>query len=152
MAYVTSEARRELLDEIATAIDRLGAALAALGAAYEQLDERTADRLEDELFGPVQKAYGRAQRTSTSFAERYDLPARSFAAQAPRLPSTGVKPLIDSAADAVGAADDALANLQDSMLPVEVGDPELRAGLVEVRELIGGFRAHARELVRGFGR
>src|SRR2546421_12083042 len=112
MAYVTSEARRELLDEIATAIDRLGAALAALGVAYEQLDERTADRLEDELFGPVQKAYGRAQRTYNGFASRYDLAARTFSPEAQRLPSTGVKGLIEAAADAVGAADDELGRLQ----------------------------------------
>jgi hypothetical protein len=38
------------------------------------------------------------------------------------------------------------------MLPVEVGDPELRAGLAEVRELLGGLRARARELVRTLGR
>ena len=33
-------------------------------------------------------------------------------------------------------------DLQDSMLPVEYGDPELRAGLAEVRELVG--EVHAR--------
>jgi hypothetical protein len=38
------------------------------------------------------------------------------------------------------------------MLPVEVGDPQLRAGLAAVRELIGGLRAQARELVRTLGR
>ena len=58
MAYVTREAREELLETIAEAIGEIGTALAALGAAYEQLDERTADRLEEELFRPVQVAYG----------------------------------------------------------------------------------------------
>jgi hypothetical protein len=152
MAYVTAEARQQLLDDVAQAIDALGAALVALGAAYEQLDERTADRLEDELFGPVQKAYGRAKRTYGGFAERYGLVTRDFMATPPRLPSTGVKALLEAAADAVGMADDGLAELQDSMMPVEVGDPELRAGLVEVRGLVDGYRAHTRELVRGFGR
>ncbi len=38
------------------------------------------------------------------------------------------------------------------MLPVEVGDPELRAGLAEVRELVGHLRRDARELVRTLGR
>ena len=33
MAYVTQQARRELLDTVAEATDELGAALAALGAA-----------------------------------------------------------------------------------------------------------------------
>ena len=38
------------------------------------------------------------------------------------------------------------------MLPVEVGDAELRAGLMDVRELLGGLRERARELVRTLGR
>jgi hypothetical protein len=38
------------------------------------------------------------------------------------------------------------------MLPVEVGDPELRAGLADVRELVGNLRSRARELVRTLGR
>jgi hypothetical protein len=152
MAYVTAQARQELLDAIAGAIVHLGEAIAALGVAYEQLDERTADRLEEELFGPVQKAYGRARRTYTEFAGRYGLNARTFSPEAQRLPSTGVKGLIDVAADAVGAADDELVQLQDSLMPIEVGDPELRAGLSDVRNLIDGFRMHARDVVRGFGR
>ena len=152
MAYVTAQARQELLDAIAGAIVHLGEAIAALGVAYEQLDEGTADRLEDELFGPVQKAYGRGRRTYTEFASRYGLSARAFSPEAQRLPSTGVKGLIEAAADAVGAADDELVRLQDSLMPIEVGDPELRAGLADVRGLIDGFRAHARDVVRGFGR
>ena len=73
MAYVSAEARQELLDTIADAIDELGVALAALGEAYEQLDERTADTLEEQLFRPVQTAYGRAQRTHSGFAQRFGL-------------------------------------------------------------------------------
>jgi hypothetical protein len=38
------------------------------------------------------------------------------------------------------------------MLPVEVGDAELRSGLAEVRELLGDLRARSRELVRTLGR
>jgi len=45
-----------------------------------------------------------------------------------------------------------LADLQDSMMPVEVGDPELRAGLAEVRELLGEVGARAREFTRTLGR
>jgi hypothetical protein len=152
MAYTTVEGRQELLDSLAGAIDQIGLALASLGAAYEQLDEPTADRLEEELFGPVQVAYGRAKRTHTEFAGRHGLTSPAFEAPSPGLPSTGSKGFIEAAVNAAGAADSALAALQDSMLPVEVGDAEVRAGLMEVRELLGGVRGRARELVRTLGR
>src|SRR5689334_16718436 len=45
MAYSADAARQEMLDEIATAIDGIAAALAALGTAYEQLTTAPADRL-----------------------------------------------------------------------------------------------------------
>ena len=152
MAYDTAEARQRLLDDFADAIDEIGAALAALGGAYELLDERTADRLEEELFRPIQSAYGRAQRTHAGFAARYGLPGRTFAAATPGVPSQGVKGFLESAVASVAEADTILAEIQDSMMPVEVGDPELRAGLAEVRELVGDLRARARELVRTLGR
>ena len=152
MAYVTAEARQELLDTIARATDEIGVALGVLGEAYEQLDEQTADRLEEELFRPVQVAYGRAQRTHAGFAERHGLPGRSFQPAVAGRPSQGVKGLLDEAVDAVAEADDVLAELQDSMRPVEVGDAELRAGLSEVRERLGALRGRARELVRTLGR
>jgi hypothetical protein len=153
MAYDSGEARRELLDVIGDATDRLALALAAIGAAYEQLDDATADRLEEALFRPVQLAYGRSRRTFNAFASRYGLPLRDFE---PALPggvaSQGVKVFVERAVDAVADADDILSELQDSMRPVEVGDPELRAGLAEVRELLGAIRAQAREFVRVLGR
>jgi hypothetical protein len=152
MTYTTAQGRQQLLDTLAQAIDELGAALAALGEAYEQLDEQSADRLEAELFRPVQIAYGRAQRTHTEFAARHDLASRAFAPASPGHPSQGVKGFLESAVDAVGRADGELATLQDSMLPIEVGDPELRAGLEQVRTLLGDVRRRARELVRRFGR
>ena len=52
MAYATQEARQHLLDTVAEAIAELQIAVAALGAAYEQLDEQSADRMEDALFRP----------------------------------------------------------------------------------------------------
>ena len=61
MAYSTAEGRQQLLDGLADAIEELGYALTALGAAYEQLDVTTADKLEEELFGPAQRAYGRGK-------------------------------------------------------------------------------------------
>ena len=152
MAYIAGEARRELLETIAAATDELGVALAALGAAYEQLDDQSADRLEETLFRPVQVAYGRAKRTHAGFAERHGLPGRDFEPATAGLPSQGVKGVLDRALEAVGVADHMLAELQDSMRPVEVGDPELRAGLAEVRELVGGVSGQGREFLRTFGR
>ena len=152
MTYVAGEARQELLDTLGDAIDEIAAALAALGAAYEQLGTVPADRLEEELFGPVQKAYGRAKRTHAGFAQRQGLEGRTFTPAPAGLPSTGIRGFIDSALASVSEADAVLSELQDSMMPVEVGDPELRAGLAEVRELLGGLRAHAREFVRTLGR
>jgi hypothetical protein len=152
VSYVARDARQELLDTLAEAIDEIASALAALGEAYEQLGTGPADRLEEELFGPVQAAYGRAKRTHAGFAQRHDLPGRTFAPATQGLPSTGARGFVDAAVDAVGEADSVLAELQDSMMPVEVGDPELRAGLAEVRELLGDVRGRAREFVRTLGR
>jgi hypothetical protein len=152
MAYVTEEARRQLLDDVAEAIEHLALALAALGSAYEQLDERTGDRLEEQLFGPAQLAYGRARRTHSSFAERHGLPGRTFEPVAPRAASHGVAGLVGMALEAVEEADATLAELQDSMMPVEVGDPELRAGLAQVRELLGVLPDRTREFMRTLGR
>ena len=152
MAYSTAEARQQLLDDLAHAIDELGVALAALGDAYEALDEQTADRMEEQLFRPVQVTYGRAQRTHAGFAERHGLPTRKWTPAQPGHPSQGVKGFLETAVAAVDECDAALADLQDTMLPVEVGDPELRAGLSEVRELVGHLRHDARELVRTLGR
>ena len=152
VAYVAGEARQELLDTLGEAIDEIASALAALGEAYEQLGTVPADRLEEELFHPVQTAYGRAKRTHAGFAQRQGLPAATFTPANQGLPSTGVRGFIDSAVASVAEADAVLADLQDSMMPVEVGDAELRAGLAEVRELLGGVSSRAREFVRTLGR
>lgn len=153
MTYVTAEARRQLLDELGQAIEDLGGALASLATAYELLDVAMADRLEEELFGPVQLAYGRARKTHSDFAGRYGLPARTFApAGDAGRPSRGVHEFLERAIDAVAAADTQLAELQDSMRPVEVGDPELRAGLAHVRELVGDLSERARLFARTIGR
>jgi hypothetical protein len=152
MVQTTAEAQRQLLDAVAEATDEIGVALASLGAAYEQLDENHADELEEGLFRPVQLAYGRGRRIHAEFAGRHGLPSRKFDPPSPGLASIGAKGFIDSAVVAVGKADNALATLQDSMLPVDVGDPELRAALAGLRELVGGTSQRARELVRTIGR
>ena len=152
VAYVAEEARQEMLDTLGEAIDEIAAALAALSEAYEQLGTLPADRLEEQLFRPVQAAYGRAKRTHVGFAQRQALPGRRFTPANPGLPSTGIRGFVDSAVVSVAEADAVLAELQDSMMPVEVGDAELRAGLADVRELLGDVRARAREFVRTLGR
>jgi hypothetical protein len=152
MAYTSAEARQQLADALADAIEDMGFALADLGAAYEQLDEHNAGILETELFAPLQRAYGRAKSTHARFASSHGLESRPFDAPSPGIPSTGVHGFIDSAVRSVAAADGGLSALQDSSLPTEVGDTELRAALTDVRELLGGVPRRARELERTLGR
>ena len=151
MAYVTAEARQELLDTVAEAADRIAVALAALGEAYELLDEQAADRMEELLFRPLQTAYGRAKKTHADFAQRHGLPARAFGAAPQVAPHTPAETLTD-ALDAAADADDILAELQDSLSPVEVGDPELRAGLSDVRRQLGDVATRAPQVLRTLGR
>jgi hypothetical protein len=152
MAYTTAEARQELLETVAQAADELGFASACLAEAYERLDEYNGDRLEAECFRPVQMAYGRAKRTHTEFAGRHGFPAAAFGAQPTGPASQGAAAFIARAVEAVGVADRTVADLQDSMLPVEAGDEELRAGLKSIREPLGGLPGKARDLLRGLGR
>ena len=130
----------------------VGTALALLSEAYERLDEQSADRLEQDLFQPVQTAYGRARRTHSEFAARCGLPSQTLTPAPLPAPSQSVRDLLVGAVEAAAKADTALATLQDSMLPVEVGDPELRAGLSEVRRLLGDVPARAQALQRTVGR
>ena len=152
MSYTTQEGREQILDDLAAAIEQIAGALAALGEAYEQLDEHNADVLEEQLFRPVQLAYGRARRTHAEFATRSGLPGRDFEAHTPGPQSQSVQDLIGRAVTDVETGDQLIADLQDSMLPVEVGDPELRAGLSQSREALDPVPHRARELVRTVGR
>lgn len=152
MSHRDDQTRQELLAALAQATDELGRALAALGAAYEQLDDQQADRLEEQLFRPVQRAYGRARRTHDEFASRHGLVSRQFALPAPGLPSSGVKGFVEEAVDAVDRAERELVALQESSIAIEIGDVELRSGLSEVRQSIDGLSEHARAFIRTFGR
>jgi hypothetical protein len=152
MSYRDTEARAQLLDALGQATDELGQALASLGAAYDQLDDQHADQLEDELFRPVQRAYGRARRTHAEFASRHGLTGRDFELPAPGPPSTGVKGFVDNAVAAVDRAELELVALQDSSMAIEIGDVELRSGLSEVRRFLDGLSEHARSFIRTFGR
>jgi hypothetical protein len=152
VSYSLSDARQELLEALAEAIESLGFALACLGEAYDQLDETTGERLEQAIFRPVQVAYGRAQRAYTGFAERYRIEARSFEAASAGVSPAGARGFVDMALNAVGEAELTLSTLQDSMLPVEAGDEELRAGLAAVRDRISSVAGEAREFTRTLGR
>jgi hypothetical protein len=153
MTYTSDEGRGELLGATAEAADTIAVALAALGEAYELVDEDTAERLEDELFGPVQAAYGRMKRGHAEFAARCGLPAASFAvAEPPGAPSGGARGYVEAAIASVEHADDILSELQDSLLPVEVGDPELRAAIADVRTRLAEVPVRGHELLRTLGR
>ena len=152
MAYSTAEARQQMLDDLALVIDELGVALAALGDAYEALDEQTADRMEEQLFRPVQVTYGRAQRTHAGFAERHGLPTRTFEPSAGGRAGQDARSLLDSRDRGVGEAEHLLVEIQDSMMPVEVGDAELRASLAGLRELVGPLPDRGAALLRTLGR
>ncbi|MHB1807849.1 MAG: hypothetical protein ACYCU0_00935 [Solirubrobacteraceae bacterium] len=150
MSYTVEEGREALRRAVAEAAGEIGAALEALGEAHELLDEHLAERLEDELFRPLRRAYGTAQRTSAELAGSTAPTQGAFGARG--APSHGAKGFIESAVSSAKRADEVLAELQDSMLPVEVGDAELRARLSSVRELLSGVPTAARELVRVLGR
>lgn len=137
---------------IAAAADEVATALSDLGEAYELLDERNADALEEQLFRPVQGAYGKLKTAHAEFAARSGLATRAFAARVGGAPSTGTRGFVDNATAAATRADLALVELQDSMLPVEAGDAELRARLTEVRQLLSVVPARAREFTRTLGR
>jgi hypothetical protein len=150
--YTDLDARQQLLDGLAEAGDELGRALSSLGAAHEALDEQQAERLEEELFRPLRLAYGRAKRTHAEFASRHDLPRHEFQVPFPGAPATGVKGFVEDAVAAVERAEMQIVGMQDSLMPIEVGDEGLRAGLSEVRQLIEGVARNARGLLRTFGR
>jgi hypothetical protein len=151
VSYTNDSGRRQILDDSVVGANYMGDALAALGEAYELLDENMADRMEASVFKPTQAAYGQLKRTLAEFATRYGLPQPTFRPStipAPTDPHTS----LDHVADLIQSADDALSELQDTLLPVEVGDADLRAGLSGTRVLIGRVPAAAEELIHTLGR
>jgi hypothetical protein len=151
MAYTNVEGRQQLLDELGSAAEALAMAIAALGEAYEALDNLTADRLEELLFRPTQAAAGRAKRTYGEFAAQHGFAPRTFAVGSAGH-AAGARGHIDHAVEAIRRADTELGELQDSMLPVEIGDAAVRAGISETRALLGPLPHAARELERTLGR
>lgn len=152
MAITALEARIKILGDLGAAIDQVALAVASLGDAFELLPEGAAERLEDTLFRPVQRAYAAGKRTHAGFAERNRLPTGAFELPSPGGASQDAAALVERAVAASAEADRRIAELQDSMLPVESGDGELRSGLGDVRELLAGISASAREFQRTLGR
>lgn len=152
MAYTQTEAREQILEGLVGAIDEIGVALACVTAAYEQLDDQSAERLEDRVFGPVQRAYGKAKRTHAEYAARVGTEAQRFGAPAPPPASLKARELIQQGAQAALRADESLSDLQSEQALVEVGDVELRRGIGEVRESISAVPRQAAELLRTLGR
>ena len=152
LAYTNLEGREGLLEALAESAELVGAALEFLGAAHERLDDQSAERLEEELFGSVQRAYAGARKAYAGFASRHNLSTRSF--DQPSVPPASLKAaeLIQKAADEAEGADEMLAGLQDDQALVEVGDVELRAGVADTRQAIGPVPARAREILRTLGR
>lgn len=152
MAITRQEAGEQILEGLGSAVERTAIALSCLGGAFEVLTTAPADRLEDELYRPVQRAYGRGKRAHSYFAKQIGQPTRDFELPEPGVASQGTRAFVDRAVVAAANADRALSELQDTMLPIEFGDPELRAGLAEMRELLAPLSVSAREFIRTLGR
>jgi hypothetical protein len=152
MAVTALEARTKILADLAVAVDRAALAVAAFGEAFEQLPDAAGERLQSELFRPAQRAFARGQRTHSGFAERHGLEGRTFELPSPGLASQGASVLVERGVAAAFDADRRVAELQDSLLPVESGDAELRSGLSEFREALAPVPGNAREFLRVLGR
>ncbi len=152
MTFTTAEARDRIIGDLEAAEEELAFAVASLGEAFEALPETSGDRLEGELFRPVQKAYARTKRTRTGFAQRVSRETDEPTAKPLGPPSQGAKGFVQQAAASAGQADLILSELQDSMMPVEGGDAELRASLSEIRELLAPVRSSAGAFLRTLGR
>jgi hypothetical protein len=151
MGYTTEEGRTQILDDAAAAVGQLSIAVAALGEAYEHLDEQAGDRMEAVLFRPLQGAFGQLKRAHSEFAQRSGLPSRDFPAAPTRAPEDP-RASLEHAADAIHSADEIIAELQDSLLPVEVGDQQLRSGLSGTRTAIAQLPEACDEFIRTLGR
>jgi hypothetical protein len=152
VARTALEARTQILDDLAAANDQLALGVACLGEAFELLDVMSAERMEDDLYRPIQKAYGRGKRTHAQFAQRVELPGDVFEPPSAGRTTQGARSFVERATEAAAEADRRLADLQDSMLPIEAGDAELRAGLGEIRELLAPVPTSSRRFLSTLGR
>ena len=152
MPVSTREARERIIGDLGGAAEQLALGVACLGEAYEQLSVMAADRMEAELYGPMQRAYGRTKRARSQFAARVGLELEEVAEPQPGRASQGAKSFVERAAGAASQADGLLADLQDTGYAIDAGDAELRAALAEIRELLGPVPGAARGFLRTLGR
>jgi hypothetical protein len=153
MTYTADQAREALMADVGRALEQIAFALSCLGEAYELVDERAADQLEEELFRPVRTAYARARRALSGFGQRHGLePPPVSQSDSSGLHSNDPRVYLQRAIEASEAGQTALGELQDSMLPVEVGDQELRADLTEIRSLLSQVAGRGNALLRTLGR
>ena len=151
MAYTTAEGRTRILADMASAVSLLAAAVTALGEAYERLDDQAAERMEARLFRPLQGAYGQLGRGQREFAARTGLALPDTSAPSVRMPESA-RASLEHAAGAIEEADAILAELQDSLLPVEVGDQQLREALSGTRSVIAPLPEVCDGVIRTLGR
>ena len=152
MALTRTEAHEQILGDLQSAIEALDLAVACIGEAYEHLDEESQDRLDSTLFRPIQRAYGQAKKTQARFAEQTGASTLDPEPAGPGLASQGAQSFIEQAVEAAADGDSAISDLQDSMLPIEFGDPELRASLAAIREPLAEVPRAAQEFIRTLGR
>ena len=152
MPISTREARERIVGDLGSAAEQLALGVACLGEAYEQLSVMAADRMETELYGPMQRAYGRTKRTRSQFADRVAIGVEQPPEPEPGRASQGARAFVERAAGAATQADGLIADLQDTGYAIDVGDAELRAGLAEIRDLLGPVPAAARAFLRTLGR
>jgi hypothetical protein len=152
VAYTNAEGRQQVLDDLASALDQVDLALDGVSGAYELLDEAAAQRVEDQLFRPLQSASAQLRRTRSEFAARHGQSADASERPPHHAASRTAAVMIQDAAAAVTRADLTLGGLQDSMLPVEVGDRELREGIERVRTGLSEFGPRSRDITRTIGR
>jgi len=153
MTYSSHEGYERIFSDSAEAASSLLGAIEPLGTAYEALDEHAADELESQLYGPIGLAAKTLLASVTAFAgrcgEAFERPvAKHFAGGR----EDGARQHVDAALAFVGEADEILAELQDSLIPVEVGDAPLREGLAATRRTLAPLPQAARELERTLGR
>ncbi|HUA11681.1 MAG TPA: hypothetical protein VMA83_06725 [Solirubrobacteraceae bacterium] len=153
MTYSAREGRERILLDVAEAAAALMGAQEALGEAHEQLDDAAAGRLELELYGPVRDATKSALAGASAFAARVGMTfTRPAGEHHARTRGDGPREYVDAATALVARADELLAELQDSLLPVEVGDTELREALAATRRTIAPLAHSALEFERTLGR